>query len=198
MQKGHQRCLGRRMPWPAGFDCAGVGAAFRLHHIGVQTTFKGTTAQTGQDLIAQVAPAQVNMLRLQQQSPSEGASAIPHASNRPCDQAEGATRRLELGDIGQALSEEPDEFGMKGIPNTHVLREIRLEGSAVDRHTSVALGLVVGHVGARHLGGMRGVHRIEESAGEHRSALIRLRRGEIAGLTGSSFRVHPPFRGLSE
>ena len=34
---------------------------------------------------------------------------------------------------------------------------------------------------------MRGVHGVEEAAGEHRSALIRLRRGEIAGLTGSGF-----------
>ena len=34
---------------------------------------------------------------------------------------------------------------------------------------------------------MRGVHRLEEAAGEHRSALRRLGRGEIAGLSGGSF-----------
>ena len=53
------------MPRPAGFDCARVGAAFRPHHIGFQTAFEGTPAQAGQDLIAEVAPAQVDMLRLQ-------------------------------------------------------------------------------------------------------------------------------------
>src|SRR5436309_3189492 len=100
------------MPRPAYFDCARVGAAFRPHHIGVQTTFEGTTAQAGQDLIAQVAPAEIDMLRLQQQSPFEGASAVPHTPNRPRHQAESATRGLELRDIRQTLSEEPDEFGM--------------------------------------------------------------------------------------
>ena len=45
------------------------GYSLWLHHIGIQTTFEGTATQTGQDLIAQIAPAQVNMLRLQQQGP---------------------------------------------------------------------------------------------------------------------------------
>src|SRR5215470_14315109 len=153
------------MPRPAGFDGAGVGAAFGTHDIGVQTTFECTPSQAGQDLITQVAPAQVNMLRLQQQGPFEGASAVPHAPNSTGDQAEGPSRRLELRDIGQALREEPDEFRMKRIPNTHLLREIRLKSSAVDGYTSVTLNFVVGHVGASYLGSMRGVHRIEESAG---------------------------------
>jgi hypothetical protein len=42
-----------------------MGASFWPHHIGVQTTFKGTATQAGQDLIAQITPAQVNMLWLQ-------------------------------------------------------------------------------------------------------------------------------------
>jgi hypothetical protein len=52
------------MPRPAGFDRARVSTPFWPHHIGFQTTFEGTTPQAGQDLIAQVAPAQVDMLRL--------------------------------------------------------------------------------------------------------------------------------------
>ena len=50
---------------------------------------------------------------------------------------------------------------MKGVPNTYLLGEIRLEGSAVNRHTSVALYFIVGHIGAGHLCGMRGVYRVE-------------------------------------
>src|SRR6266851_1386592 len=127
------------MPWPAGFDRARMGAPFRPHHIGFQTTFEGTATQAGQDLIAQVAPAQVDMMRLQQQCPFECSSAIPYAPNRPRHQAEGTTRGLELRDIGQPLSEEPDEFRMKGVSNTYLLGEILLEGPAVDGHASVAL-----------------------------------------------------------
>ena len=125
MQKGHQRRFGRGMPRPASFDRARVSAPFWPYHIGFQTTFKGTATQAGQDLIAQVAPAQVDMLRLQQQDPFEGTSAFPHAPNRPRYQAQGATGGLELGDISQALGEEPDEFRVKGIPETHLLSKIR-------------------------------------------------------------------------
>ena len=31
VQKGYQRCFGRCMPWPAGFDRAGMGTPFWLH-----------------------------------------------------------------------------------------------------------------------------------------------------------------------
>jgi hypothetical protein len=88
--EGHQRRPVAACP--ASLLRPQLGAPFRLHHIGVQTTFEGTTAQTGQDLIAQVAPAQVDVLRLQQQSPSEGSSASTRPELR--DQA-GPTRGLE-------------------------------------------------------------------------------------------------------
>ena len=85
----------------------------------------------------------------------EGSVGAPTRPVCPRHQAEGATRRLELRDISESLSEEPDEFGMKGVPNTYLLSEIRLEGPAVDGHASVALDFIVGDVGVGYLCGMR-------------------------------------------
>src|SRR3989442_840184 len=160
------------MPRPACFDRARVGASFRSYHISFKAAFEGAPAQAGQDLIANVATGQIYVMWLQQQCPFKFSFVIPHAPNRPSDKAEGAACCLELRDIGQPFSKEPDESGMKGVTNTNLFSEIRPEGLAVDWYAGVALCLVVGHVGSGNLCRMRGIHRIEEAAGEHRSSFI--------------------------
>lgn len=86
MQEGHERRLRGCVPGPSTLDLIGVGTLFRPYDVGIKAALEGRSSQSAQNLVAEVAARQIDMVRLQDQRAFELLPPVPNGANGPGDQ----------------------------------------------------------------------------------------------------------------
>jgi len=182
VKEDHECGFRSGVPGPPRLHLIGVGSALQPNDVRLQTTFKGTTAQPRENLITDITPREIHMAGMKKKRIPKLIPFRPHSSDGAADQAQGATRGLELGDIREAFGKKPDELRVKRIACLDLPGVTRFESLTVNLDPTASLLLVIGCVCPGDFCRAGGVHGFEETASEHRGSLKGLGRREIPGM----------------